>query len=188
MSPASRIASAVSSFSFFLWPASLSVPLTVKILHTSRLPSHTSSPILSPISFSSPVTFLNRRADSFFSCPPSTMSMKKLTFTILFVREWKSSQTPCKTLGHGVVECVPLYFVSVLQCGLHCAQLITIKKTTTQEYPPPTFEAQRDTSHTPAHKDFREKYFQGFKPQSSTSESPSLESPKAVTSPDNLDG
>jgi tRNA (guanine10-N2)-methyltransferase len=51
--------------------------------------------------------------------------------------------------------------------------LITIKKTTTEDYPPPVF-AQKEAKfsesdggevnakHVPAHKDFREKYFQGF--------------------------
>lgn len=47
-------------------------------------------------------------------------------------------------------------------------RLITIKKTTHTDYLPPSFdpvreaEESRDT-HVPAHKDFREKYFQGFK-------------------------
>jgi len=44
---------------------------------------------------------------------------------------------------------------------------VTIRKTTIERYPPPTFEpvdldAQEET-HIPAHRDFREKYFQGFK-------------------------
>ena len=45
------------------------------------------------------------------------------------------------------------------------AKLVTIKKLTTAKYPPPSFMA-RDSivgEHVPAHKDFREKYFQGFK-------------------------
>lgn len=47
-------------------------------------------------------------------------------------------------------------------------RLITIKKTAHTDYLPPSFdpvgeaEESRDT-HVPAHKDFREKYFQGFK-------------------------
>lgn len=46
-------------------------------------------------------------------------------------------------------------------------QLITIRKTTTERYPPPTFAPPLDEpvdgqTHTPAHKDFREKYFQRF--------------------------
>jgi tRNA (guanine10-N2)-methyltransferase len=45
---------------------------------------------------------------------------------------------------------------------------VTFRKTTTYDHPPPPFEPQElpDTngsSHVPAHKDFREKYFQGFK-------------------------
>lgn len=51
-------------------------------------------------------------------------------------------------------------------------RLITLRKTTNQSYDPPTFEAPSEdvdeldgeTAHVPAHKDFREKYFQGFKP------------------------
>ncbi|KXN90848.1 tRNA (guanine(10)-N2)-methyltransferase [Leucoagaricus sp. SymC.cos] len=44
-------------------------------------------------------------------------------------------------------------------------QLITIRKTTSEKYPPPTFSVAMDGSeeaHIPAHRDFREKYFQGF--------------------------
>ncbi|KAH9935695.1 tRNA guanosine-2'-O-methyltransferase [Fomitopsis serialis] len=45
-------------------------------------------------------------------------------------------------------------------------RLITIRKTTSERYPPPTFTSAADApddglAHTPAHKDFREKYFQG---------------------------
>ncbi|KAJ2916803.1 hypothetical protein MD484_g3602, partial [Candolleomyces efflorescens] len=53
-------------------------------------------------------------------------------------------------------------------------RLITIKKTTTEDYPPPTFAARdgsEGSGHVPAHKDFREKYFQGFK---SPSQSPAV--------------
>ncbi|KIY44384.1 tRNA guanosine-2'-O-methyltransferase [Fistulina hepatica ATCC 64428] len=47
-------------------------------------------------------------------------------------------------------------------------RLITIRKVTTDAHPPPTFVHSESTSsapreHVPAHKDFREKYFQGFK-------------------------
>ncbi|KAI0665934.1 tRNA guanosine-2'-O-methyltransferase [Trametes maxima] len=47
-------------------------------------------------------------------------------------------------------------------------RLITIRKATSDKYPPPTFDpahavTENVTSHVPAHKDFREKYFQGFK-------------------------
>ena len=47
-------------------------------------------------------------------------------------------------------------------------QLITIKKTSTEKFPPPTFDTFPATTlstpqHTPAHRDFREKYFQGFR-------------------------
>lgn len=52
-------------------------------------------------------------------------------------------------------------------------QLITIRKATTKSFPPPTYadrkqstegaEAETEIVHVPAHKDFREKYFQGFK-------------------------
>lgn len=46
-------------------------------------------------------------------------------------------------------------------------RLVTIKKTTSQIYPRPTFDtiSKSGTEHVPAHRDFREKYFQGFKPQ-----------------------
>ena len=47
-------------------------------------------------------------------------------------------------------------------------QLITIRKNTTDQYPPPTFDpshavTENVDAHVPAHKDFREKYFQVFK-------------------------
>ncbi|KAF9484434.1 tRNA guanosine-2'-O-methyltransferase [Pholiota conissans] len=45
-------------------------------------------------------------------------------------------------------------------------RLVTIKKTTQGKYSPPTFEPTREeTARIPAHRDFREKYFQGFKPK-----------------------
>ncbi|KAF5370810.1 hypothetical protein D9758_001866 [Tetrapyrgos nigripes] len=48
-------------------------------------------------------------------------------------------------------------------------RLVTILKTTTDSYSPPTFdlntlEDASSSQHVPAHRDFREKYFQGFKP------------------------
>ncbi|KAF5322273.1 hypothetical protein D9619_001539 [Psilocybe cf. subviscida] len=46
-------------------------------------------------------------------------------------------------------------------------RLVTIRKTTMERFPPPTFapnpQLSDDHAHVPAHKDFREKYFQGFK-------------------------
>lgn len=46
-------------------------------------------------------------------------------------------------------------------------KLITVKKITNMQYPPPAFAPPvQDTGsddHIPAHKDFREKYFHGFK-------------------------
>ncbi|KAG5639118.1 hypothetical protein H0H81_006707 [Sphagnurus paluster] len=44
-------------------------------------------------------------------------------------------------------------------------RLVTIRKTTDREYPRPSFEPEQpaEAGHVPAHKDFREKYFQGFK-------------------------
>ncbi|KAI0762102.1 tRNA guanosine-2'-O-methyltransferase [Trametes elegans] len=56
-------------------------------------------------------------------------------------------------------------------------RLITIRKTTTDQYPPPSFDpahavTENVATHVPAHKDFREKYFQGFKKgEAGTSES-----------------
>jgi tRNA (guanine10-N2)-methyltransferase len=50
----------------------------------------------------------------------------------------------------------------------HGLQLVTILKSTKDHYPPPTFDVDElknvaNSQHIPAHKDFREKYFQGFK-------------------------
>ncbi|PCH43385.1 tRNA guanosine-2'-O-methyltransferase [Wolfiporia cocos MD-104 SS10] len=47
-------------------------------------------------------------------------------------------------------------------------RLITIRKATSERFPPPSFEVssgelEASSLHVPAHKDFREKYFQGFK-------------------------
>ncbi|KAL6310395.1 tRNA guanosine-2'-O-methyltransferase [Sparassis latifolia] len=44
-------------------------------------------------------------------------------------------------------------------------RLITIQKNTTMQYPPPSFHhlERAVSAHVPAHRDFREKYFQGFK-------------------------
>ncbi|KAF8972985.1 tRNA guanosine-2'-O-methyltransferase [Flammula alnicola] len=52
-------------------------------------------------------------------------------------------------------------------------RLVTIRKTTSKQYSPPTFEPSPpqtdENAHIPAHKDFREKYFQGFKPKADES-------------------
>ena len=54
----------------------------------------------------------------------------------------------------------------------HCLQLITIKKTTNTHYPSPYNSAggdavsdcdRNENGHVPTHKDFREKYFKGFR-------------------------
>ncbi|KAJ3984730.1 tRNA guanosine-2'-O-methyltransferase [Lentinula detonsa] len=47
-------------------------------------------------------------------------------------------------------------------------RLVTIRKVTSERYPPPDFstrnaEVEDETQHVPAHRHFREKYFQGFK-------------------------
>ncbi|GLB37684.1 putative RNA methylase family UPF0020 [Lyophyllum shimeji] len=44
-------------------------------------------------------------------------------------------------------------------------RLVTVRRSTDREYPPPSFqqETQQEVTHIPAHKDFREKYFQGFR-------------------------
>ncbi|KAF8135476.1 tRNA guanosine-2'-O-methyltransferase [Boletus edulis] len=56
---------------------------------------------------------------------------------------------------------------SVQEFGSWGRRLITIRKTTAESYPPPTFDSadinDAGTLRAPAHKDFREKYFQGFK-------------------------
>jgi len=75
---------------------------------------------------------------------------------------------------------------SLQDFGAWGRRLITIRKFTSQSYPPPTFDSQtasplqrRDgeaegegssssLTHVPAHRDFREKYFQGFKKPSDT--------------------
>lgn len=68
-------------------------------------------------------------------------------------------------------------------------RLITLKKTTSAKYPPPTFdtipvtEAPETPTHIPAHKDFREKYFQGFKRDEAVSEYSRRASPQAEPQP-----
>jgi len=42
-------------------------------------------------------------------------------------------------------------------------RLVTIRKDTHDSYPPPSFEERDSSGHLPAHKDFREQYFRGFK-------------------------
>jgi tRNA (guanine10-N2)-methyltransferase len=84
---------------------------------------------------------------------------------------------------------------SLQDFGAWGRRLITIRKSTSLAYPPPTFDSQtarggsgskrndhdaEDASpaslvhaHIPAHRDFREKYFQGFKNQKTSSEASS---------------
>ncbi|KAF8554733.1 tRNA guanosine-2'-O-methyltransferase [Imleria badia] len=56
---------------------------------------------------------------------------------------------------------------SVQGFGSWGRRLITIRKTAAESYPSPTFDSANindaGSLHAPAHKDFREKYFQGFK-------------------------
>ncbi|ETW80532.1 hypothetical protein HETIRDRAFT_319345 [Heterobasidion irregulare TC 32-1] len=59
---------------------------------------------------------------------------------------------------------------SLQDFGAWGRRLVTIRKTTTHIYPPPRFDSRpeeldqpAENLHIPAHKDFREKYFQGFK-------------------------
>ncbi|RDX42082.1 tRNA guanosine-2'-O-methyltransferase [Lentinus brumalis] len=59
-------------------------------------------------------------------------------------------------------------------------RLITVRKITTKKYPPPTFDpahavTENADGHVPAHKDFREKYFQGFKKNDSIADSSAQE-------------
>lgn len=44
-------------------------------------------------------------------------------------------------------------------------RLVTIRKVTSRKYPPPKFSIEEpvEEQHIPAHQNFREKYFQGFK-------------------------
>ncbi|KAF7376102.1 tRNA (Guanine(10)-N2)-methyltransferase [Mycena sanguinolenta] len=46
-------------------------------------------------------------------------------------------------------------------------QLVTIRKSTHETYPPPSFGEEHDANgHVPAHRDFRDQYFRGFKKES----------------------
>ncbi|CAK5281512.1 unnamed protein product [Mycena citricolor] len=48
--------------------------------------------------------------------------------------------------------------------GLTLGQLVTVRKTSHATFPPPTLaERTDDSEHVPAHKNFREQYFRGFK-------------------------
>ena len=66
------------------------------------------------------------------------------------------------------------------------SQLITIKKVTTEKYPSPFdqhFVTQEDlqvgeSEHVPSHKDFREKYFKGFKKDERADEGSPEQDPK----------
>ncbi|KAF8844365.1 tRNA guanosine-2'-O-methyltransferase [Paxillus ammoniavirescens] len=59
---------------------------------------------------------------------------------------------------------------SVQGFGSWGRRLITIRKTTAESYPPPLLDSAVTSTiggeHVPAHKDFREKYFQGFNKES----------------------
>ncbi|KAE9411183.1 RNA methylase [Gymnopus androsaceus JB14] len=54
---------------------------------------------------------------------------------------------------------------SLQDFGTWGRRLVTIRKVTSRKYLPPNFCAQEEVGeiHIPAHRDFREKYFQGFK-------------------------
>ena len=55
--------------------------------------------------------------------------------------------------------------VNVLSLLIIAYKLVTVRKITNATYSAPKFDSGGldSTLHTPAHKDFREKYFQGFK-------------------------
>jgi tRNA (guanine10-N2)-methyltransferase len=59
------------------------------------------------------------------------------------------------------------FFHSLETLFIWSQKLVTMKKTTVKEYPMPTFDRSEgegeDQQHAPAHQNFREKYFQGFK-------------------------
>ncbi|KAI0066133.1 RNA methylase [Artomyces pyxidatus] len=62
---------------------------------------------------------------------------------------------------------------SLQDFGAWGRRLVTIRKTTCESFPPPTFESHAEEgevegAHIPAHKDFRGKYFQGFKKEFGT--------------------
>ena len=107
----------------------------------------------------------SRMVDWYFSCPPWPTIIMKLTSTQCYVTEWRWLQIHYRTLDRGGEE-----WVSYTPCSLTTlfyldAKLVTIKKLTTAKYPPPSFTVRDSTvsEHVPAHRDFREKYFQGFK-------------------------
>lgn len=59
-------------------------------------------------------------------------------------------------------------FSFVIARDLSVLQLITVKKTTSQSYPSPFDDgggedSQQGDGRAPAHRDFRDKYFKGFK-------------------------
>ncbi|KAF8262428.1 tRNA guanosine-2'-O-methyltransferase [Lactarius quietus] len=66
---------------------------------------------------------------------------------------------------------------SLQDFGAWGRRLITIRKSTSVAYPAPTFDSQTAPggthAHIPAHRDFREKYFQGFKTKKPSSEASS---------------
>ena len=101
--------------------------------------------------------------------PPTSVLVFRLRFFFLFFFFF--------FLAHSLKFLLCLFLKKIVM-----PQLITIRKaTTTRSYPPPTFDSEAETHdgeaknegepsslppapiHVPAHRDFREKYFQGFK-------------------------
>ena len=139
---------------------------------TFRRPSRTNSQSSRAISSSSRGICSARAGGSSSFSPPSRTSTRSSTCTRCSARAWSSSRTRCRTSAHGGAGCA-----SRIRAGNSRSrtdggriQLITIRKTTAEKFPPPTVDPAHAVTenvdadvHTPAHKDFREKYFQGFK-------------------------
>ncbi|KAJ8516074.1 hypothetical protein ONZ45_g6574 [Pleurotus djamor] len=69
-----------------------------------------------------------------------------------------------------LLEGMELVSNSLQDFGSWGRRLVTIQKTSQQAFSRPSFDDQgpQEGGHVPAHKDFREKYFQGFKNESDT--------------------
>lgn len=81
------------------------------------------------------------------------------------MRVWRLSPTHYKILDLGDAGCVT--FWPPPERLLIRTQLVTVKKMTSKKFPVPSFDADsNEASHVPAHKGFRDKFFQGFKKES----------------------
>ncbi|VDC06429.1 unnamed protein product [Peniophora sp. CBMAI 1063] len=78
-----------------------------------------------------------------------------------------------------VCEGMEIVANSVQDFGAWGRRLITMRKTSEMEYPPPEFEEKIEEvdGHVPAHRDFRDKYFKKFGKDDSTAETVSIPTP-----------